>query len=104
MEKTNCLRNKKIVGLAGIFVGLNVLDATLTTLAIGIGGYELNPIMRYFLEQPKETFVGTKIGIALVFALILLLASTRFKVKRILSILVVCMTVICLFNGIGLLL
>ena len=98
--KPKALQNTK---LAIGFVALSVIDAALTLAVVG-KGYELNPVMRYLLEQPVWAFWVFKVGFALVFAVVLVRLSDRFprQVKRILTILVVAMVGICLFNMIGL--
>jgi len=93
--------------LAACFVGLNVLDAFLTKMAIDRGvGIELNPIMKLFVGQPLLKFIGIKVGLAVGIAAILILAAKDFPnpVRRILIALVVCTVGICLFNGIPLIL
>lgn len=95
----------KIRILAACFIGLNVLDAFLTRIAVGNGGTELNPLMRLLLEQPTQ-FLVIKIGLAVFFATMLVLVAKKRsnQVRRILTILVACMAGICLFNGIPLVL
>ena len=98
--KSKASQNIKLaIGL----VALNIIDAVLTLAVVG-KGYELNPVMRYLLEQPVWAFWVFKVGFALVFAVVLVRLSDRFprQVKRILTILVVAMVGVCLFNMIGL--
>jgi len=89
--------------LAGSFVGLSSLDAVLTKVVVGNGGYELNPVVRRILEQPEWVFWAFKIGGAIVCALVLLLLARRFprQIKNILILLTVIMLGVCLFNLIG---
>lgn len=97
----------KIRILAACFIGLNILDALLTKIAIGSGqGAELNPIMKLLLERPAYEFMIIKIGLAMVFAAAIVIAAQKFpgQTRRILTALVACMTGICLFNGIPLVL
>lgn len=102
MNKVTTLHIK----LAIAFVALNVLDAALSLTAIGKGGYELFPIARHILEQPTWVFWGFKIGMALIFTLVLLILSKRFprQIKRIFIALVGVMLGVCLINMVGLLL
>jgi len=97
------MRNIK---LAIVFVVLNILDAALTVAALSKGGVcELNPIMRGLLVQPGWVFWTTKISLALVFALALLIFSNKYPrpIHRIFLALVGVMAGICLFNLVGLL-
>jgi len=97
------IRNIK---LAIAFVALNILDAALTVAAMSKGGVsELNPIMRDLLGQPGWVFWGFKIGMALIFAFVLLILSNRYprQIKRIFVILIAAMLGICLFNMMSLL-
>lgn len=89
--------------LAGSFVGLSALDATLTKVAVVNGGYELNPVMRHMLEQPEWIFWALKLGGAVVCALVLLLLARRFPcpIKRIFTLLTAIMLGVCLFNLVG---
>jgi len=92
--------------LAATFVGLNIMDAALTVVGMSQGGVaEVNPIMRGFLGQPGRVFWVFKIGVGIIFALLLLLFAAKYpqSVKRIFILLVIFMSAICLFNGIGLL-
>ena len=92
---------KLSVGLAIAFVGLSALDAVLTLAGMKRGGVaELNPIMCPLLQQSEWLFWVFKIGMASIFALVLLIFSKRFpqQVKRIFIVLVTAMGGICLFN------
>jgi len=92
---------KRSIGLAIAFVGLSALDAALTLAGMNKGGVaELNPIMCPLLEQPEWVFWVFKIGMASIFALVLLIFSKRFpqQVKRIFIALVIAMVGLCLFN------
>lgn len=86
--------------LAAAYVGLNVLDLLLTKQAIGQGAIELNPIMRYMLNQPELILWGFKVGVAAFFAVLLLLLHKRFEkpISTIFKLLVVAMGGICLFG------
>ena len=91
--------------LAIAFVVLNIVDAALTVAVVSKGGVgELNPIMRQLLEQPIWVFWTTKISLALIFALALLIFSNKYprQVHRIFLVLTGVMVGICVFNGIGL--
>ena len=98
--KPKALQN---IRLAIGFVALSVIDAALTLAVVG-KGYEINSIMRYFLEQPVWAFWVLKVSLSLLFAMVLVRLSDRFprQVKRILTFLVVAMVGVCLFNMIGL--
>jgi len=45
------LLNERCLLMAAAFIGLNILDAWLTTKALALGGVELNPIMRLLGED-----------------------------------------------------
>ena len=95
---------RRLIGLAGIFIGLNALDTAITIAAMSKGGVaELNPIMRIVLSQPAWIFWYFKISLALLFTLILLIFANKFlrQISRIFIGLVIAMAGICLFNLIG---
>ena len=74
-----------------VFVGLNILDAWLTGIALGAENWELNP------------FLGTRLGSNVLFKGLLsaaiVLALVLFKRDRLLKPLNLGMTLICLWNG-----
>jgi hypothetical protein len=99
-KKMKALRKPYHLTLAIAFIALNILDASLTSAAIRKGGYELLPIARHILEQPSWVFWLFKVGLALIFALILVILSKKYpqQTKRILTILVGVMIGVCAIN------
>lgn len=93
-------RTKK---LALAFVLLNILDAPLTLVVKARGGHEVNPVINALLRHSIWAFWLFKVSGASAFALCLVLASNRFpdQAKRILTILVFAVAVICVFNLAG---
>jgi|GEM_PF-1261952 len=77
--------------LCVVFIGLNILDAWLTGIAIGAGSYELNP------------FLGMRFGSNMLFKGLLsaaiVLALVLFRRGRLLRPLNVGMLLICTWNG-----
>ena len=86
-------------------MGLNILDAILTNAILASGGTELNPIMRYFFEQPKWVAWTFEIGgtMVITFGLLLLAVFSPRLIKGVFIALIVLMAFVCLYNGIGLL-
>lgn len=105
MELLHKVRNLEHIKLAAVFVGLNIVDAVLTEIIMDGGGSELNPMMRYFLGQPRWVFWTVKLGGSIILASTFLLCATVYPrlIKIILIFLVILGTVVCLLNGIGLL-
>jgi len=81
--------------LCVVFIGLNILDAWLTRVALGLGSQELNP------------FLGVRFGSSLLvkglIALGIVMALVLFKRDRLLKLLNVGMVVICAWNGLAVL-
>jgi len=77
------------------FIGLNILDAWLTRVALGFGSYELNPFinMRFGSSMLAKGLIAAEI------VLILLL----FKRGRLLRPLNLCMILICTWNSFAIL-
>ena len=96
--------NRTLVYLAIIFVMLNVIDAILTLVLGARGGYELNWIAQYALENSLWAFWLIKVGATLAFvSLFLLFAETFPRLARwIFIISVIAMLGVCIFNAIGL--
>ena len=92
------------IKLAIIFVALNIVDASLTSVIIKTGGIELNPIMRYLFGQPTWVSWTFEIGgtIVAAFGLLLLAVFSPRLIKGVFIALIVLMTFVCLYNGIGL--
>jgi len=104
MEKISKL--ERPVGLASAFIILNVVDGLLTHILDGRGGYELNPPMRYVLEQQSMGLFWTvKIGAVMVCTWLLLLLANKYpgQIRMLFLVIVIGMTGVCVFNGIGLL-
>lgn len=73
------------------FIGLNILDAWLTGIALGAGSYELNPFLG--MRFGSSMLLKGLISAAIVAALIL------FKRGRLLKPLSLGMLIICAWNG-----
>lgn len=96
-------QNRQLIALSAIFVILNILDAQLTLLVVGNGGIELNPIIRTLLTQPAWMFWLFKIGYPLIFVLLFFIFYRTFPqpIIRILNVLVIATTIVCVLNLIG---
>jgi hypothetical protein len=77
--------------LCVVFIGLNILDAWLTGLALGAGNYELNPFLG--MRFGSNMLIKGLISAAIVAALIL------FKRGKLLKPLSLGMLIICAWNG-----
>jgi len=77
------------------FIGLNILDAWLTRVALGLGSYELNPFMN--MRLGSSMLVKGLIAAEIVMILIL------FKRGRLLKPLNLCMILICTWNSFAIL-
>ena len=77
------------------FIGLNILDAWLTRVALGFGSYELNPFIN--MRLGSSMLVKGLIGAEIVMVLIL------FKRGRLLRPLNMCMILICTWNSFAIL-
>ena len=77
------------------FIGLNILDAWLTRVALGLGSYELNP----FISVGFGSSMLVKGLIAAEIVLVLIL----FKRGRLLRPLNLCMILICTWNSLAIL-
>jgi hypothetical protein len=77
--------------LCVVFIGLNILDAWLTGVALGAGSSELNPLLG--LKFGSSMLVKGLISAGIVTALVL------FKRDRLLKPLNVGMVLICAWNG-----
>ena len=73
------------------FIGLNILDAWLTRVALGLGSYELNPFMN--MRLGSSMLVKGLIAAEIVMILIL------FKRGGLLKPLNLCMILICTWNS-----
>ena len=73
------------------FIGLNVLDAWLTGVALGLGGRELNPLLAPTL--------GSNIPFKAVLAVAVVLALLKFRLGGLLKPLSVGMVLVCVWNG-----
>jgi len=92
------------IKLAIVFVVLNIVDAIFTNIIMSGGGRELNPIMRFLFEQPKWVAWFFEIGGTMVvsFGLLLLAVFSPRLIKGIFIALIILMSFVCLYNGIGL--
>ena len=77
------------------FIGLNILDAWLTRVALGLGSYELNPFMNIGLGS--SMLVKGLIGAEIVMVLLL------FKRGGLLKPLSIVMLLICTWNSFAIL-
>jgi len=77
--------------LCAVFIGLNILDAWLTGIALGAGSYELNPFMSMGIGSNMLTkgLISMAIGAALIL----------FKRGGLLKPLSLGMLIICAWNG-----
>lgn len=105
MEVVKRIKNLEHIKLAAVYIGLSVLDIVLTQMTLNNGGYEINPVMQYFLRQSYWIAWGIKLGVTIGISLILIWCATmRPRLTKIAFIsLVAFMVVVCLYNGIGLL-
>ena len=87
------LRNGILLCIA--FIGLNLVDAWLTGIALGLGSYELNPFLG--ARFGSSMLVKGLIGCLIVTALVL------FKRGRLLKPLSLGMVLICVWNGLAIL-
>jgi len=92
---------ERVKDLAIVFVSLNVLDATLTRMAIDLGSVELNPIISQFVHSPA--FWAYKIIVPAGIAFGILAASRKFPkpARRILIGLVLGMAAVCVWNTVA---
>jgi hypothetical protein len=85
----------KDILLCVAFIALNVLDAWLTRVALGLGSYELNPFinMRLGSSMPVKGLIAAEIVMVLIL----------FKRGRLLKPLTLCMILICTWNSFAIL-
>lgn len=76
--------------LCAVFIGLNILDAWLTGLALGAGHYELNPFL--------GTRFGSNIAVKGLISAGIVLALVLFRRDRLLKPLSLAMSLICTWN------
>lgn len=81
----------RLILLCVVFIGLNILDAWLTGLALGLGSYELNPLLG--MRFGSNILIKGLISAGIVTALVL------FKRSRLLKLLSLGMLLICAWNG-----
>jgi hypothetical protein len=81
--------------LCVVFIALNILDAWLTGVALGLGSHELNPFLG--MRFGGSILVKGLISVGIVVALVL------FKRDRLLKPLNVAMVLICAWNAIAVL-
>ena len=83
---------------AFLFVLLNILDLVLTYSILGLGGLEMNPLMRAWIELGTPAAVSIKVGSSAVLAGLM----CRLGQHTALKLGTIFMTGICLFNFAGL--
>jgi hypothetical protein len=76
-----------------VFIGLNILDAWLTGIALGAGNYELNPLLG--IRFGGNMLIKGLISAGIVTALVL------FKRGKLLKPLSLVMLLICVWNGLA---
>ena len=106
MEAIRRVKNLEHIKLAAIFVGLNMVDAALTWILAGKGGYELNPVTRAILNHSGWwAFWGFQIGttLACVAALLFLASVFPRQMGKVFIALIIIFGGVCLFNLAGLL-
>jgi hypothetical protein len=81
----------RIILLCVVFIGLNILDAWLTKLALGAGNYELNPFLG--MRLGSSMLIKGLISAGIVMALVL------FKRGNLLKPLSLGMLLVCVWNG-----
>ena len=89
MKSTTIILNPIL--LCAVFIGLNILDAWLTGVALGAGSYELNPFLG--MRFGSNMLIKGLISAAIVAALVL------FKRGKLLKPLSLGMLIICVWNG-----
>jgi hypothetical protein len=95
--------------LVAAFVGLNVLDITLTMIFVGMGtSTEINPVMARVLTWPLPAILFFKAVVPLMLGLALIAldkipAARIVRPRAVLLALVLFMAGVCLFNLNGLL-
>jgi hypothetical protein len=82
--------NKNIL-ICVAFIGLNILDAWLTGIAVSLGGYELNPVL-------GSGFASSLLFKGLISAVIVL-ALVLFRRGGLLKPLSLAMLLVCAWNG-----
>jgi len=86
---------RKGILLCIVFIGLNIVDAWLTGIALGLGSYELNP------------FLGAKFGSSMLvkglISCLIVTALVLFKRGGLLKPLSLGMVLICAWNGFAIL-
>jgi hypothetical protein len=81
--------------LCVVFIGLNILDAWLTRVALGLGSQELNPFLG--MRFGSSMLVKGLIAAAIVMAVVL------FKRDRLLKLLSLGMVIVCAWNALAVL-
>jgi len=83
----------KAIGLGAVLVGLNILDARLTEVAVRLGSYELNPLLgaEFGSSIPFKGMIAAAIALPLVV----------FKRGRLLKPLNLGMLLVCAWNGLA---
>ncbi len=81
--------------LCVVFIGLNILDAWLTRVALGLGTQELNSVLGARFGSSMLVKGLTAAGIVM--------ALVSFKRERLLKLLNVGMVIICVWNGLAVL-
>jgi hypothetical protein len=87
--------SRKSFLLCVLFIALNILDARLTGIALGAGGYELNPILgaRFGSSILAKGLISAGIAAALIL----------LKQGKLLKPVNIAMAVICTWNGVAIL-
>jgi len=106
VETIHKLKSLEHIKLAAVFVALNIVDATLTWILAGEGGYELNPITRIILAQQSAlAYWGFKVGRTLLCTAALLFLASVYprQMGKVFIVLILVALGVCVFNLLGLL-
>lgn len=86
--------------MAHNFIGLSIVDALLTKIALEKGFDELNPVVNLYIE-PDWLFISVKVVVPLIIIAILFRLSKKYPLKtsHILSTATVVMLCVCIWNS-----
>ena len=62
-------------------LALNILDAAFTRIILACGGYEVNPVMKWFIDHYGDHFIAWKFAI-ISFSIILVCLHAKFHETR----------------------
>lgn len=92
------------IKLVAWFIGLNVLDATLTQIGLMYaGGHEGHPVLRVLIEQSWGLFWVFKIGLVIAISMLFLHFVGRYpRLRRLFVFGIGLLTAVCIVNTIAL--